>query len=84
MIGKLVPCGCIEAMAEGIPVAMARLVETMGIPVVSWLAEVVIGSSVVDPVWSGDFFGLSPGFWTLLLWLTRLCLSLRHDSMRFL
>ena len=55
MIGKLVPCCCIEAMAEGIPVAMARLVETMGIPVVSWLAEVVIGSSVVDHAWSGDF-----------------------------
>ena len=53
MIRKLVSCCCIEAMAEGIPVAMARLVETMGIPVVSWLAEVEIGSSVV--AWSSDF-----------------------------
>ena len=49
MIRKPVPCCCFEAMAESIPVAMLRLVETMGIQVVSWLAEVVIGSSVVDP-----------------------------------
>ena len=47
MIGKLVPCCWIEDMAEGIQVANARLVETMGIPVVSWLAEVVIGGFIV-------------------------------------
>ena len=58
-IGKLVPCCCIEAMAEGIQVAMARLVEIMAIPVVSWLAEVVIGSFVVDPAWSVIFWSVA-------------------------